>query len=357
MLLLAGFKGPFALSILGALAGYTLYQWLKRQKQGARWYAMVLSVVLSFALVWVTLLRSGLNDAYFFTDRAFMPVSHAAVLAKPIIALGDHFWARLCLLPVQFLLVTGIFAVPYLSALGKLIVSVFRRNVRNQNKLQVLCLAGSFISLGAYYLFDMTGRSQNYFLYFSSPLIACAALFEMTAWYGRWQTKPLRQRRILNVIVVVLLVSVMLFSAFQPMVEPIMPGYFTADEMRAVQWIIENVPDDALIAVNRHETFYMLSGYTGKQIYIEGVRYAKNSGVTEDMLAERMAKNDALFHNETDNETRLALAKEIGADYFVQWLNVYADDQLFGIFGDGFERCYSGEDVIVWRLAQTENFA
>ncbi len=344
---LAGLKGPFAVCVVAGAVGAPLYALLKKDPHLRRWLAVSGGIALGFLPVWFALLRGGMNSAYLFTDRLLMAVSHADVLSRPIIALGDNFLARLVFLPVQYLFVTGIFGIPFLFALVRALISLFRRG-KAVETADFFYIFGAFLSFGAYYYYDMIGRSQNYFLLGACVLMVVPALGELRRWGAALAAKPRPLKTGGAAAGIAVAVFCAVFSAFHPMLEDHI-GLYTKNELRAIQWIIDNVPDDALIAVNRHEAFYLVSGFTGKRIYLEGTRYAKNSGVTEAMLAGMIAQNDSLFDAAVPSAQRTGTMQALGIDYLVQWKNSYTDTELTAPLGDDFEVCFVSDDVLIWQ--------
>ena len=349
VVILSGLKGPFTVILLSSAAGYAIYLTICKKRLGREFIITACAILAGFLAIWALLLRSGLNSSYIATDRLFIPVSRMPLFSIPIVALGDNLFARLCFFLPHFIFSGGFISVPFLFCLFRLVRGIFRQQAEDENPLQVLCVFGSFISLGGYYLFDMVGESQNYFLYGSIPLITAAGAIEATRWFTAEGTP--KHKLPLKVICIATAAAFTLFSAFHPYVDEMLILY-TSDEMRAAAYVNGSIPEDSLIAVNRHEAFYQLSGLTGKQFYIEGTRYAKNSGVTEVMLGEQQRMNDLLFGYELDDQTRLALAKELGIDYFVQWINGHTDRSLHAPFGEGFEICFESEDVNIWKVVK-----
>lgn len=349
MLLLTGFKGPFAVCALAAGAGYTLLCWIKRQRLGRVWYVACFAVAAAFLLVWALLLRNGLNDDYVQSWRPFTSVGHAVVLAPLIRALGDSVWAHLLLLPLHFILIAGIFSLPFIAACVRLVARLFRRGAVWESDFSALCTAGAVLSLAAFYLFDLTGRSQNYFMYFAVPLIVRAAVPEMLLW-GKAAARLAGAKRLVARAGTALVLAAALVCSGLLVYRENGYIYYSEEEMGAVAWIEENVPRDSLLAVNRHGAFYMLSGYTGRRFYIEGTAYAKNSGYTSNRLEEQTLQNDSLFMQQTPNAQRLALAKELGIQYLVQWKSEMAPDELKAPFGDGFQLCFTSNDVDIWQV-------
>ena len=353
IVMLSGLKGPFGVSVLGAFAAFTVYALVKHLKPGAGWYVAASCVAVGFLVMWFTLLSSGLNDAYILSDRLAASVKHADILVPAINALGDNLFARLVLLPVQFILVGGMFAVPFVVMLVRVIGSLFRKKESGLDAFTVFCTLGAFVSLGAYYYFDMLGRSQNYFLYFAVPMMAYPAITEIVRWAKKLSGTASLRKKAAKIALAAVMLAAVVFAGFNPMLEDEISLY-SAGELGAIAWIEENVPEDSLLMVNRHETFYLISGFTGRQVYVEGVYYAKNSGVTLEMLEDRIALNDELFHSDTTTERRIEIVRQTGADYIVQWRNSYANPELSNRFEQGFTAAYVSDDVVIWQLAQNK---
>ncbi len=357
MLLTAGLKGPFALAILGGVCGYTLYLLIKRQKLLKGWYWLVAGLCLAFLLIWITLLRFGLNEDY-GTQSAFLDKVYKVKAYIPIVLyFGDSWKTKLLMLPLHFFAVTGILSLPFLAVCIRYVTRLFRHECPSERgEAILLCLCVS--SLGVYYLFDMTGQSQNYFLYFSIPCMLALAVQETARWLAAlYRKKRVILRRCLAGAMICLAAVNMTVAAMNPALEDRIE-FYTPEILQGVDWIRENTSPDAKLAVNRHGSFYLLSGFTGRRFKVEGVLYARNSGATLSSFEQQMQENDRLFDPEYPD--KLALAKALGIDYTVYVVRTFEseNDEVYDPSimenQEGFELCFSNRDIVIYQVVDTE---
>ena len=144
----------------------------------------------------------------------------------------------------------------------------------------------------------------------------------------------------------------------------------TAAEQQAMEWIQQNVPQDALLATNRTHTGKALeglsnvySGLCGRQFYMESFKYAKsNLGVPEEEIFQRVEEMKALFGPDMTAEQAAGFCREKGIDYIVYsrqaarygW-DVTEQVQPCVFSTDvpaGFEAVFENEDVVIFQRTE-----
>lgn len=111
------------------------------------------------------------------------------------------------------------------------------------------------------------------------------------------------------------------------------PGYISAAEREAMDWLRVNSPIDAVLATNRHynETqvqrwkqprpndyasrFYYYPAYSERQMFIGSWSYMPRTAEMQEMLRERLVVNDALFDPFCANKKEIM--EKNGIDYLV----------------------------------------
>lgn len=337
--LVTGLKGPFALCALAAVTGGWLVRLLKKRETAKKSWVVPLSILLGFLPVWAFLLRTGLNEGYISSWQPAYSVYTAEVLAPLLVAFGNGLTARLILLPLHLIIILGVFSIPFVFACIRFVIQFFKNTLPKEDN-SIFYLAGSVASLLVFYMLDLRGRSQFYFLYFAVPLVAAVALQEVKLY---WLPKMKKSLKIFcSALVVILLV----FAMAHPMMEK-PQALYSQSEVDASLWLASNVDDDEMIATNRHSAFYMASALSGKQFFLEGDTYARNSGVTEEMLEPQKALSDSLFMANTQNKS--AIAKELGIDYLVQFTN-NVDADLLSHLEDYYTLLWREDAVSIYKV-------
>lgn len=340
--LTTGFKGPFALCAMGAVLGAGLVRLRYKKRPPKRWLFAVLAIVGGFLLVWALLLRTGLNEDYIKSWQPFYSVFTAEVLARPLIALGEGVFARAVLMPLHLVVIFGVFALPFLFAYVRFVARFI--GGRGCPDGVLAALAGAVSSLLVFYMLDLTGRSQFYFMYFATPLVAAVAANEVEHF---WMPVLVRRKRaVIRIIAAGLSAVMVLFAAAHPMWEPGQPTY-SPSEVEAAYWLRDNVATEEKVATNRHHSMYLVSGLAGVRFWLEGDLYARNSGKTVEMLAEQRDLGDDLFRDGVGGKAELA--RQLEVEWLLQYKSFVADD-LHAAPGDGFTLAFAGEDVLIWRL-------
>lgn len=337
--LVTGLKGPFALCALAAVTGGLLVRLLKKKKMTKTIWFIPLAILLGFFLIWFLLLRTGLNEGYISSWQPAYSVYTAEVLAPLLIAFGNGLFARLILLPLHLIIILGIFSVPFIFACVRFIVQ-FCKNTLPKNDTGTFYLAGSVASLLVFYMLDLRGRSQFYFLYFSVPFVAAVALLEVKQY---WLPKMKQSIKLISCAIVAVFT---IFAMAHPMIES-PQALYSQSELNASIWLAENVSDSDIVATNRHSAFYMASAFSGKQFYLEGDTYARNSGVTQEMLEPQRELNDSLFQVATQNKT--SLANELGIDYLIQFKN-NVDTDLLSPLEEWYTLVWREGDVSIYKV-------
>ena len=129
-----------------------------------------------------------------------------------------------------------------------------------------------------------------------------------------------------------------------------------AGDEEAMIWMRENTEQDAVFATNRIHTMAntndgissIYSALSGRQAYMEGYTYAiTNMGVSEKVVSEKRAVNEALFSAQTTGEQISQLCKENGIDYLVYSTQYEGDTEQLS----GFPCVFSNEDVEIYKIS------
>ena len=120
----------------------------------------------------------------------------------------------------------------------------------------------------------------------------------------------------------------------------------SSQDEEAADWLRENTAQDATFATNRIDVFpnrnegisCIYTALSGRQAYMEGYTYAvTNMGVSEAVVSEKRATNDALFSGATSPQEIDRLARENGIDYLVVSLQFPAQLEQLADFPLVFE--------------------
>ena len=209
------------------------------------------------------------------------------------------------------------------------------------------------------------GRGDRYLLWYGGLIVALAAIY-------------LAGRRILGPspwpAAILVCGGILAVGALDKPVDTLKPGLFdppgeatagrrvTPDLYRALEWVRDETPDDAVVAVNSHLTEigpfeFVYGGFGERRVYLEGWGYSARSREIGygDVAAgrqipfpRRLALNEAVFEQGSRRAMR-TLARRHGVRYLiVDEVNGYpADPDAIGAVA---EVAYRGDGVIVFEL-------
>lgn len=338
MAVLSGLKGPFALCVLMGTVGVSLFRLRWKAPYPKRWIIYVAGQLAAFFIVWLLLLSTGLNEGYIKSWQPLYSVHTAAVLKPVLDGLGNGMIARLAALPMHLVVIFGLMVVPFLISCVKYIKAFFAKTqVEDITQFTLACSVAPVI---VFYMLDLTGRSQFYFMYFAVPFVIGLGLGELETVFLPW----LKGKKILCGGAAVAAAALFVFSVCNNYYEQPYPAY-TPSEVEAVEWLKQNVGKDERVATNKHGTMYLATGISGRKFWLEGSSYAKNSGVTEEMLQGQRETSNKLFMENVKDKDKIA--KEIGVSWLLQYTRE-TDPELLAMPGDGFELVWQDEDALIW---------
>ena len=135
------------------------------------------------------------------------------------------------------------------------------------------------------------------------------------------------------------------------------PGYLTAGELEAMEWIRDHTPKDSVLAVDRQSLrsggvtseddcrFFYYSAFSERSVYLEGFSY---SDADSGLIEERLAVNNRIY-KATGSDFREAV-REAGVDYIV--VTKRLAEAAGGLEG-AVKPVFSNEDIEIYEVGQS----
>ena len=343
-------KGPLAAITVCSLA-ITLFLLLLRRPRPrlSRVFAAAVGSAGIFGLVYMTFYASGVNTSVRLGLKTFEQSTLNSLLqaiwnhnlylwylALPVAALVLMF----CMLPLQMPL--------YLRGLLRDLKNFFHLPAE-----RLLINGAAFGGILAYFIFWHPSYSQIYFVLFA---IFCINLLAADR-VGRPMSRAFRYLTVVlgavGLLTTLVLAINFVGSGGRQLLRNLdliekypYPAVATAQDEEAADWLRENTAQDATFATNRIDVFpnrnegisCIYTALSGRQAYMEGYTYAvTNMGVSEAVVSEKRATNDALFSGATSPQEIDRLARENGIDYLVVSLQFPAQLEQLADFPLVFE--------------------
>lgn len=348
-LVLTGSKGPFTLAVIGAFVIFIIYMTIDQRKLSLMQIAAFITIVVSFAIIWFTLLNVAVNDSNIQGESTGILKYIKLEIPMPNTDLTrDHApdsKHAMLFFPINILYSFGGAAFPLMLLVPNLILALFCHREKKKDYRLVFCAICGCMGIGGDYFLNL-GRNRTYFLMFAIPFVYFSAIgcFEM-----------LYQNR--KKVVLVLTTLFLMLNGYymtQAIIEnslyqfyPWKIGSISENELEAINWIKENTDEDALFAINGsyiNGKAYYYSAFTERRYYLESYSYSMNSGKTHDDLEDQIKKNDALYNDSSSRE----IADELNIDYIVY----YDAEKVSAILENNYTLCYSNDEI---RIYSTEH--
>ena len=223
------------------------------------------------------------------------------------------------LIPVHFILARPVTSIPFLCWMWERLKRF--RTIRAED----LAAGGAAVcGLIAYYILNIDGASQRYFFETATLIIDAAGICWICGHFA--EVRKIAKGLICLAAVVGMCTNWGLYAgrfssglkkAWTAMTTErsmeTKPGWhITAYELEAMEWLRENTPGDAVIAVNRHyhnsqavrsiqpvpndqARYYFYTAYGERQVFLGSWAYMSRTAEVQEMLRERLAANEALF--------------------------------------------------------------
>ena len=334
LLVLTGSKGPVAIVIYVALILLLLYNiyhnhsYIKVTKN----IQLVICSTVSFILVYTNLLRYGASDgstAIRF-KRIFEIVSDCEYFRQIVINLSKifpHFLAKSLLVFPHFFLATGI-----LGALAIIVFYYLIAKNKKANLFSVFLVVSGIIGTGGAYFVAHDGKSQMYFLFGCFPVLAVFIILNLNV-----LSNDKSWKKYVTIAAIILLLPTVNVIYNNVKAQHISYSFdfehigisrnLSSEELDGVLFVKDNIPQNALLATNRHylwknkniksARYFYDSAYSDHQYWIEGYYYAKNSGFDVTKGPGLCNYNDALFDSTVEESKRVKQAKEMNVKYLV----------------------------------------
>ena len=343
-------KGPLAAIVACSFVITLILMLLRRPRpQLGKMLIALVGVGGIFGLIYNTFYASGVNTSVrlglkTFEQSVLDPILHAIwsrniylwYLALPLAGLVLMF----CMLPLQMPL--------YLRGLATDVKRVFRLPAERL-LINGTALGGAL----AYFMFWHPSYSQIYFVLFSIFCINLLAADQLKRPMGKLFRRLLVVLGAIGLLTTAVLVVNFIGSGTRQLLRNLdviekypYPAVSTAQDEEAAVWLRENTGTDELFATNRIDIFpnreegisCIYTALSGRQAYMEGYTYAvTNMGVSQAVVDEKRATNNAFFSNSTPPEEIVRLAQENGISYLVVSLQFPAQLEQLADFPLVFE--------------------
>lgn len=311
-----------------------------------------------FVVVYFTMFSSGANNSMTFSTYGTLEKNYFRNILMLINSKSEV--ASKIAIPI-FVVLQSFFIVP---AAFLLFVQQGVQSLRAFRKVPQERLFFNAVAIGgflAYFLFDHPAMSQTYFLFAGIFCIYILAVGQIDTlhWPQKDEmTKKSLVRKRAWVSIVAFFAAVGLATTCFLYVNLVGSGIrqvaFNAgtlekydydvvmapDDEKAMIWFEKNTPQDSMFATNRIHTgarkegiSNLYSALSGRQGYMEGFQYAvTNMGVSENIVQNRIAVNNALFSAGSTPQEIKQLCAENGIDYLIFSPQFDGDEQQLESF-------------------------
>ncbi len=379
-LLVSGFKGPIAVTVVGGFAVYALLA-LRFQNTFKRNITIFAAILAPFLLVYYMLLSYGLasGTAVLSVSSWFSPATEGFIFETAyedvLKFTGSSLFAKLLLLIPHYLCATGPAAICSVFAI---ILCIYRYiSNKNMDKYQLFSCCFLITGAGGYYLVNHSGKSQMYFLFAVLPTITYIAGQWLSEYNPVWRLKTGYQSLIIffsKLMLQCVLIIILFISLFSTMIlygsilkkdidnwnskyeETDVSNVFSvsSEEIEGLRWIRDNTDMNVMCATNKH---YILSGdekekawwffdsaYSERQLFIEGYSYETNSGFDISKGETMIEINDRMFSGEYNDQYKYELAEKLGIEYLIIHMN---EDLSFIPSGKQFSICFKNDSIAI----------
>lgn len=309
---------------------------------------------------------SSVSPGSIMKDTAFFKALTGGTTLTP----AQESIYMLLLIPVHFLLQMPFFALPFiLWVVGRL------KRFKSISKADMLLCGTSICGLIVFYMIDVDGLSQSYF-YFAASIFICLIATE-------WLVKNKRALKpaakcLLSFALIVAVSSSCAYYAFYAkaglyQAKAALTGELlesksgansmTAYEYEAMEWLRENTPEDAVIAVDRHyyiegalpehpepndgARYFYFTAYSERHAFLGGWAYLPRTVEMQQMLEERLKVNDALFDAFCSNKREIMEAHNISYIVDSNYVGINAP-----LEGDDLVVAFRNRDITIYALSE-----
>ena len=241
-LCLAGTKGPFALTLTGAMLIFTIYCAIDKRKISRYQIAAFITIASAFAIIWFTLLNVAVNDQNIENSGTGLLkyFNYQIQLPDGLFSqaqLSDTKFAIL-LVPFALLCTFSGAAIPLMILVPVLLADQFLHKVQKRDYTTVFAAICSCIGIGGAYLLAVD-YNRIYFLMLAVPFFYFAA-------FGFFEMARSAKKKVLTILTVIVMVISGLFTCFSVVNSVLTPekiaGFelLTQEELDAISWIKEN---------------------------------------------------------------------------------------------------------------------
>ena len=376
MMLLTGIKAPIGLVMLGALIGTVILSAILRKADKAMLPAVALSFI-GFYIVYKLIIGSeGTSGIGGESIIGFGNVANLSFWKAPLIELmnnaGFPYVLRLAVVFVIFIVFFfSIYLVPFVIGYLRELVLVLKGK-KEYNVARVTVYAAAFVGFVLMMLLSYYGHSQIYFgtvTVMFAPLISFWFFEDTESGSVQWMQKLRRFSVICFIAVLIPSTAVLGWHYYELMPQAIKHAnphakfnkYMTlsSEEYEAVNWIHDNLSDDALIATQMYASVsyddynierrwdslhFLYAAYSGRRFYLEGSGYTFNFEEIE-TKAEMELNEKKLF--EPDDPDRGDFARELGVTHVMVTKKIHPVGDLSN---EDYKLIYSNEDIDLYEV-------
>lgn len=281
-----------------------------------------------FALVYTAVYSSGASNSMVFGLKTIQDSAAFHLLEHLSDALHLSYFGLLLIGIVQYFFMQPLQLVLYFGTLAKDVRRVFWLP-----PVRLLAHGAVVGGIAAYYLFWHQSSSQAYFALISIFFLNLLAVDALPTFQKhvatRWAVRVLGAVGCLTTVVLIISIGIKAADIntqyMAPAAQPAGWVATPADE-QAMQWLRENTAQGSVFATNRTDSApgkgdgisNLYTAYSGRQAFMEGYTYAlTNMGISQQLLAQRMQANAALFSAGTDPQQVVQLCTQNGIAYLV----------------------------------------
>ena len=321
-------KGPAAAIVTISFAIVMLLVLVFQKPHIGKALLLSAGVLGVFALVYTAVYSSGASNSMVFGLKTIQDSAAFHLLEHLSDALHLSYFGLLLIGIVQYFFMQPLQLVLYFGTLAKDVRRVFWLP-----PVRLLAHGAVVGGIAAYYLFWHQSSSQAYFALISIFFLNLLAVDALPTFQKhvvtRWAVRVLGAVGCLTTVVLIISIGIKAADIntqyMTPAAQPAGWAATPADE-QAMQWLRENTAQGSVFATNRTDSApgkgdgisNLYTAYSGRQAFMEGYTYAlTNMGISQQLLAQRMQANAALFSAGTDPQQVVQLCTQNGIAYLV----------------------------------------
>ncbi|MCI7302399.1 MAG: hypothetical protein SOR93_07410 [Clostridiales Family XIII bacterium] len=349
MYLLTGLKGPFGLVFIVGAMGTLLFSMFFKSKDKVKYLAITVTLLIVFVVT------------YYSFIAGTSATSTTLISIKGLIYDIKSF---------KFILIFGVFFVPFFVFFVQEAIGLAKKT-SSFNFITITFFAITIAGLTAKAITEMPDGNNGYFGYASVPSLAILGTVYLSERWNRKETY-IRIMKFLTIVLVIISLAnfTLTFLEVSKVTERSLniakidkkvtrgwQGYFSYQEYKAMKWIRENTPQNALIASDKQalvpkqefnifdkkqQKWFYYSGYSQRRFFLEGTAYVSLTDYERNHLYKM---NSELYS--MNNSLRVVQAKALGINYFIVSKRLNPN---FKFADKGIERCFSNKDVDIYKV-------